>query len=295
MEQAPQRFSPQEQSLKRIASLAAAALLGLSSLAQAAASAPVALAPVKLWRLDCGVIQEDDLNLYSDTYAYVGKSGRLTAGCYLIKHGDTHMLWDTGLPEEDLGLPLTGPGAKGETLAKSLKDQLAAIGVAPGQIGIIGISHYHFDHIGQAKHFPQARLLMGKADIAVLRIPGTARAKPLAHWIGGEGKLEEITGDKDVFGDQAIVMLDLPGHTPGHHGLLVKLAKAGYVLLSGDVAHFSENYRTDGVPIFNTDRAQSLASLARFKAIARNLKATVVIQHEADDIGKLPAFPAFAE
>jgi glyoxylase-like metal-dependent hydrolase (beta-lactamase superfamily II) len=295
MEQAPQRLAPQEQSLKRITSLAAAVLLGLPSVTQAAAPAANESATVRLWRLDCGVIQEDDLNLYSDTYAYVGKSGRLTAGCYLIKHGGSYMLWDTGLPEEDLGLPLTGPGAKGESLAKTLRDQLASIGVEAGQIGIIGISHYHFDHIGQAKHFPQARLLMGKADIAVLRVPGTARPKPLAHWIGGEGKLEEIAGDKDVFGDQTVVMLDLPGHTPGHHGLLVKLAKTGYVLLSGDVAHFSENYRTDGVPIFNTDRAQSLASLARFKGIAKNLKAIVVIQHEAGDIGKLPAFPAFAE
>jgi glyoxylase-like metal-dependent hydrolase (beta-lactamase superfamily II) len=90
-------------------------------------------------------------------------------------------------------------------------------------------------------------------------------------------------------------MLDLPGHTPGHHGLLVKLAGAGYVLLSGDVAHFKENYLKNGVTQFNTDRAQSLASLARFKETAQNLSATVIIQHEQGDIGKLPAFPAFAQ
>ena len=90
-------------------------------------------------------------------------------------------------------------------------------------------------------------------------------------------------------------MLDLPGHTPGHHGLLVKLAQRGYVLLSGDVAHFTENYASNGVPVFNTDRAQSLASLDRFKSIAGNLRATVVIQHEQADISKLPAFPAYAE
>lgn len=75
----------------------------------------------------------------------------------------------------------------------------------------------------------------------------------------------------------------------------MKLAKKGYVLLSGDVAHFEENYATNGVPIFNTDRAQSLASLDRFKGLAENLRATVVIQHEQADIKKLPAFPAHAE
>jgi glyoxylase-like metal-dependent hydrolase (beta-lactamase superfamily II) len=251
--------------------------------------------PVKLWRLDCGAIQESNLDYFSDSYAYVGKSIRLSAGCYLIKHGDTYMLWDTGLPIEDLGLPLEGPRATGETLSKTLEAQLATLGVAVKQIEIIGISHYHFDHVGQAKHFPQARLLMGKEDIKALRVPGSERAKPLAHWLGGAGSLEEVAGDKDVFGDQTVVMLDLPGHTPGHHGLLVRLAKLGNVLLSGDVAHFTQNYVNNGVPAFNVDRAQSLASLDRFKSIAKNLRATVVIQHEASDIGKLPAFPAFAE
>jgi len=254
-----------------------------------------AFAANKLWRLDCGAIQEDDLNLFSDTYAYVGKSTRLTASCYLIKHQDTYMLWETGLSEELLGLPLTGPGSKGESLKRSLRDQLTSIGVDARQIEIIGISHYHSDHTGQARNFPQARLLMGKGDIQALRTPGSTRAKPLEHWINGSGQLEELVGDKDVFGDQTVVMLELPGHTPGHYGLLVKLSRTGYVLLSGDVAHFSENYRNDGVPIFNSDRAQSLASLSRFKGIAKNLRATVVIQHEEQDIAKLPPFPAFAE
>ena len=37
------------------------------------------------------------------------------------------------------------------------------------------------------------------------------------------------------------------------------------------------------------------ASPDRIKKLAANLKATVVIQHDARDIGKLPAFPAAAK
>ncbi len=277
-------------SMQALTLLVSAALFLFSTTAPAATPTEI-----KLWRLDCGVIQEDDLNLYSDTYAYVGKSKQLTAGCYLIKHNDTYMLWDTGLSTDAIGKPLQGPGATGESLSKSLRDQLVTLKVDPKQIEIVGISHYHFDHTGQAASFPQARLLMGKADVTTLRVPGSTRAKALEHWLSGKGKLEEVVGDKDVFDDKTVVMLDLPGHTPGHHGLLVKLAKQGYVLLSGDVAHFEENYATNGVPIFNADRAQSLASLDRFKSIAKNLRATAVIQHERADIAKLPAFPAYAE
>ena len=35
-------------------------------------------------------------------------------------------------------------------------------------------------------------------------------------------------------------------------------------------------------------------SIERFRKLAANLKATVIIQHDARDIGKLPAFPAAA-
>ena len=76
---------------------------------------------------------------------------------------------------------------------------------------------------------------------------------------------------------------------------LARLEKKGYVLLTGDVSHFHENYERDGVPAWNANRADSLASLDRFKEIAGNLDATVIIQHDPRDIAKLPVYPAFAE
>jgi N-acyl homoserine lactone hydrolase len=259
---------------------------------------PLAAAPapsVRLWRLDCGTVQVNDLNVFSDTYAYVGQSKKLTASCYLIKHDDTYMLWDTGLPEASLGAALSAPGEMAASLSHTIKDQLSQLKILPASISIIGVSHSHWDHTGQAASFPQAKLLMGKGDVEAMRQPGSERAKPLEHWLTGGGSLEEVTGDKDVFGDGSVVMLDLPGHTPGHHGLLVKLTKTGYVLLSGDVAHFHENLESDGVPIFNDDRAKSLASLERFKQISKNLHAVTIIQHEPEDVGKLPQFPEFAD
>ena len=65
--------------------------------------------------------------------------------------------------------------------------------------------------------------------------------------------------------------------------------------MSGDLAHFRENYETSGVPIFNVNRAETLASIDRVKKLTANLKATVIIQHDPRDLGKLPAFPAAAK
>ena len=66
-------------------------------------------------------------------------------------------------------------------------------------------------------------------------------------------------------------------------------------MITGDAVHFRENYDSDGVPSFNFDRAQTVASIERIKKIASTLKATVIIQHDARDIDKLPAFPASAK
>ena len=98
-----------------------------------------------------------------------------------------------------------------------------------------------------------------------------------------------------MFGDSTVIVLRTPGHTPGHQSLLVKLPQTGNVVLSGDAVHFRENYDSDGVPAFNFDRAETVASIERLRRIAANLKATVIIQHDARDIDKLPAFPASAK
>ena len=254
-------------------------------------------APVKLMRLDCGTLQANDLDVFSDTNAYTGRKMRIVASCYLIRHGDQYMLWDTGLPAATKGAAINDKDVFSVSLARTLPEQLADIGVKPDDIAVVGISHDHFDHIGQLASFPKAKLLIGAADWSAL----TASPPPFgvdpslaAPWISGGARVDTVSGDRDVFGDGSVVMLATPGHTPGHHALLVRLAGKGPILLSGDVAHFRENYDSDGVPGFNTDRADTLASLARVKALARNVKATVIIQHNPRDVTKLPTFPAWA-
>jgi glyoxylase-like metal-dependent hydrolase (beta-lactamase superfamily II) len=257
-------------------------ILGQSAFAQAAPE-------VTLTRFECGTPQAPtDVNArFSDTYAYPGVKLQFVYSCYLVKHGDDYMMWDTGQSMT------AGPVAP----KVGLVDLLAQVKVTPEQVKYIGISHYHGDHIGQANSLPKSTLLIGKGDWDVLtspKPPTGANPQLVSHWISEGGTVEPVPQDKDVFGDGTVIMLSTPGHTPGHHSLLVKLAQMGNVVLSGDFAHFHENYESNGVPIFNFDRAQSLASIDRVKKIAANLKATVIIQHDARDVSKLPAFPASA-
>jgi N-acyl homoserine lactone hydrolase len=243
---------------------------------------------VTLTRLQCGTnAAPTDVGLrFSDTYAFNGLKVQLTFSCYLIQHGNDYLIWDTGNP---VGTTATAPKT-------SLADLLGQLKVTPAQVKYVAISHYHNDHTGQASQFPQATLLIGKGDWDVVTDPkSTTIAPPFSNWTTGGGKVEPVVGDKDVFGDGTVMMLNMPGHTPGHHSLLVRLAGMGNVLITGDLSHFRENYEGNGVPTFNTDRAASVASIDRFKKLATNLKATVIIQHDDRDVGKLPAFPAGAK
>jgi len=245
---------------------------------------------LSLWRLDCGTGAKPVTvaERFSDTFAYsADKQLPFTYSCYVIKHGNDVMVWDTGFV----------PGSNPNAPKVSLSDQLGQLKITPDQVKFVGISHFHADHTSQLPSLPNALLLIGKGDWDQVSSPkpmAGANAAAFTHWVSGGGKVEPLTLDKDVFGDGSVVVMRTPGHTPGHSSLLVRLKDKGPVILVGDAAHFHENYESSGVPSFNYDRAETIASLDRIKKVASNLKATVIIQHDPRDIGKLPAFPQAA-
>jgi N-acyl homoserine lactone hydrolase len=258
----------------------------------AASAAP----KISLSRIDCGTEPDRPRSFFSDTYAFGADLIQLVDSCYLIRHGDDYLLWEAGTR---LGEP-----ARYKPLTRIFDEA----GLPMNRIKYLGISHFHSDHIAQAGALPRATLLIGKADWEVLSAPRPPADRgndqqgfenwraPFNPWVAGGSHVKALTGDEDVFGDGTVMMLAMPGHTPGHYVLLVRLERAGAFLLSGDLAHFHENYQDNGVPpTWGFDRADSLASLDRFKRIAANLRATVIIQHDARDIAKLPAFPEAAE
>jgi glyoxylase-like metal-dependent hydrolase (beta-lactamase superfamily II) len=269
--------------------LAGCVSLALSATVQAAAPK----AEVLIWRLDCGQVQMNDASPLSDAGAYDGQSRRLSNGCYLIRHGKDFLLWDAGLPSTLLGKPVDNQPIS-PTLSVDLPTQLARLGIRPADITRLALSHYHFDHAGQAATFPKATLLIGAADWTALRSnrkPFGAEPALLAPWLSGKGKVDPVEGDRDVFGDGSVVMLSTPGHTPGSAALLVRLPKTGPVILSGDVAHLEAQWSLLAVPNWNTQRADSLASMDRLQELGSNIGATVIVQHDPADISKLATFP----
>ena len=272
--------------MKRTLTLGIAAAAAVA-LAAGASAQPRGAAPVGIVRLDCGQGTVKDFNaFFSDTNEYPRGPRVITDSCYLIRHGSDYLLWDTGFPAAIKGKP-NDMGAIVARLDQTIPEQLATLGLKIADIDVVGISHMHGDHTGQAADFPAAKLLIGKKDLEKSMGP----KDPFGPWRGAGARVQGMEGgDVDVFGDGSVIALNLPGHTPGHMALLVKLA-SGNVMLTGDLYHATIARQLKGVPPFNSSRAETLASIDRFERLARSYRAKVIIQHEPADIGKLPAFP----
>lgn len=260
--------------------IAFALLAGFPVAAQALQAAP---AKTLLWRLDCGLFDIDDLE---------GR-GRvlMPVSCYLVQHGEQLVLFDAGL---DAALVGRSQRQNGQTLSlkRTIADQLKEIGVDPAMVGTLIVSHYHGDHHGQAEAVPNARLLIGAGDAKTLRSKDDKGA--LAPWLEGKRPVEEVSADRDLFGDGRVVVLFTPGHTPGHLSLLVKLDGTPFIL-TGDLVHDRDQLATRQPSGNHVDKVRGKAEIERVIALAEREKAAIIVGHDQDDLPLLPVFPKVAE
>jgi N-acyl homoserine lactone hydrolase len=226
--------------------LLAVALLGASALFSPTRASDLAPPPKvtspRLYVFDCGTLvynKPEDYNLKRDEV----KDSNMGVTCYLVVHPKGMLIYDTGLNDRLVGRPLYENVTDGYAQIKfnTLRGQLADIGVTPSKIDYLVLSHYHWDHIGNADDFAGSTWLVYKGDHDQMFSPA-ARAYP---WFSEYSALEKsktvlLSGDHDVFGDGTVVVLATPGHTEGHCSLLVRLKNTGPVVLSGDLYHYTE-------------------------------------------------------
>ena len=229
----------------------------------------------RLYILNCGEGVAGDISRWSPG-VNVGKSMDFVDSCYLIKHNQGWLLWDTGLADAIAAMPEglrpSDPRATHWRRPKTLAAQLEQLGVKPSDIKYVAVSHSHPDHIGNIAMFPQSTLLVQKVEYE-WPSPAGPRFRP-------ELPVTKVEGDHDVFGDGSVTLVATPGHTPGHQSLLVRLSKTGAVLLSGDAVHFKENWDNRRVPDINDNKEQSSASMQRLAEIMAREKAQLWINHD---------------
>jgi N-acyl homoserine lactone hydrolase len=272
-----------------VASLAAVLSL-LQACAQSTVSQTRQPGVQRLYVLNCGEGVAGDISRWSPG-VNVGKSMPFADNCYLIKHAQGWLLWDTGLVDSVAAMPEglrpSDPRATTWHRPKTLAAQMDELGLKPSDIKYVAVSHSHPDHIGNVDMFPNSMLLVQKAEYESQT--GTPlRARP-------SGTVTAIEGDRDVFGDGSVTIISTPGHTVGHQSVLVKLPQTGAVLLSGDAVHFKDNWDNRRVPSINFNAEQTAASMQRIASIMARDNAQLWINHDKAQRDAQKLSPAFYE
>jgi N-acyl homoserine lactone hydrolase len=210
----------------------------------------------------------------------------LPVSCVLLRHAEGNVLFDTGChplvaenPEARWGALarlMTPVMPKGEHVVQGLK----AIGVEPDDIDVVICSHLHPDHCGCNAFFKRATFVIHENEVAAARTPEAEKYGYLAQEWDLLVKIDTISSERDLFGDNRIVLVPLPGHTPGTTGALVALEKNGTFFLASDTVSLRMTLDTGIIPR-NTWNADALAkSLAEVGRIEKS-GATIVCGHDA--------------
>src|SRR5262245_50719075 len=158
----------------------------------------------RIYALDGGTAEVADASIYSPGID-VGKPLSLSCNAYLIRRAGQWILWDTGTDDDLVHVPggkIIAHGIRG-VVKRTLKSQLDEVGVDPGDIATLILSHAHFDHVGNARLFPKAKWIAQRKERDAMFGPDFADhgySAELHETLRGN-PTEIVEGDCDVFGD----------------------------------------------------------------------------------------------
>lgn len=140
--------------------------------------------------------------------------------------------------------------------------QLRQSGINPGDIKLIILSHFHADHIGGVKDFPNAEFLCyksayeeikGKKNLAALKkgflpglLPGNFESRlkftDSLNKINISEDYSPFETGFDIFGDRSLISVDVSGHSESQSGLFINTDENIYFLVA-DACWLSKSYR----------------------------------------------------
>ncbi len=205
---------------------------------------------------------------------------------FLLRHPQGNVLFDSGChpsvaehAEERWGglarfmAPVSKPG-------DNVIEGLRALDLGAEDIDLVIASHFHPDHCGCNAFFRSATVLCHAKELAAAREPQSEKQGYIkADW-DPSLPFDEINGPRDVFGDGRIVILPLPGHTPGTVGALIGLDRSGTFLLASDALSLHAFLDGEIIPKNIWDKDLFSRSVAEIRRIEQG-GATVICGHDS--------------
>jgi glyoxylase-like metal-dependent hydrolase (beta-lactamase superfamily II) len=235
------------------------------------------------------------LYLHWDAYEEPDADESLDYFFYLLRAGGDTIVLDTGF-HPDSGR------RRGRRCLRAPQEAMADLGIDPGDVSRVVVSHLHYDHIGNLDLFPNARVLVPDRELSFWT-GGIAANPQFARHVDPSGisKLVEFERAKrvdryDGAGELApgIEAITVGGHSPGQQVFVIDTA-ARPVVLASDAVHLYEELeyrRPFGVVANLVEMYEAYELLGE---LARERKAVVVPGHDprvAERFEELPGAPA---
>lgn len=137
-------------------------------------------------------------------------------------------------------------------ISAPVADRLAGEGVDPAEVRHIVLSHFHGDHVSGLARFPNATVHCSRAGLRSVwgrgRVRALAAGTPLELLPAGlpercayfedrpsiplSKDLLPFASGADVLGDGSLLAVPLPGHCPGHWGLVLREPRGLHFLVA---------------------------------------------------------------
>jgi N-acyl homoserine lactone hydrolase len=172
----------------------------------------------------------------------------------------------------------------------ALEYRLGEIGLAPDDIDLIVNTHLHFDHAGGNFLFPHATFLVQEDHYH--HALGMPEAFPPRYYLLPGLNYDQLGGEISLI--PGVDIIRCPGHVPGMHTVIVRLAEAGTIVLASDAISLEEHLiedRWEGY--WNPKLAR--ASALRMQAIAHAEHGNIFYGHDPEwwkSIRKSPEYYA---
>ncbi|MCD0483658.1 N-acyl homoserine lactonase family protein [Streptacidiphilus sp. ASG 303] len=212
---------------------------------------------------------------------------------FLVRHPERTVLVDTGDAEHRPRGHYGCGSARQERFHRAflrievppeaaLPRRLAAEGTDPRDVDTVVLTHLHSDHTGNLPAFTGAQVLVGDGEADPFpgstrcRLPGDGRTTA-TRWT--DGPVAGFDRSHALTPDGTVRAVPLPGHTPGHQGLVV-LGGDAPVVVAGDAAFSPGQLRRGRPPGIAADRPANLRT-QRLLASLADAGARVLLSHHA--------------
>jgi glyoxylase-like metal-dependent hydrolase (beta-lactamase superfamily II) len=160
---------------------------------------------------------------------------------------------------------------------QTVVEQLRSLGMDPADVGLLVMTHLHFDHASALCDFPGTKVLVSGEEWAaatargsVLRGYSKAQLDPRPSYMtvdfAGDGAAYgPFERAVDVFGDGSLTLVSTPGHSVGHLSVIARLGDRE-ALLAGDAVYTLGTLREGERPWRSEDSRAFETSLAALRA-----------------------------